>query len=118
MLDCGFPPKETSEMDRTRQIEQAAALLREAAKPSRIILFGSHARGEADDESDVDLLVVMPAVADRISEMVRLGRILSPLRLAADILVVDEPSYQEWSVIPDSVYFEARQNGRVLYEAA
>lgn len=28
--------------------------------PTRVILFGSHARGDADPDSDVDLLVVMP----------------------------------------------------------
>jgi len=29
-------------------------------RPERVILFGSHARGEAGPDSDVDLLVVMP----------------------------------------------------------
>lgn len=46
-------------------IDKAIALLREAAQPRKIILFGSYGRGEARKESDVDLLVVEADVTDR-----------------------------------------------------
>jgi predicted nucleotidyltransferase len=48
-----------------------------AAQPLKVILFGSHARGDADDYSDVDLLVIEVTVPDRCEEMVRLNRALS-----------------------------------------
>ena len=44
-----------------------------------MILFGSHARGEADEGSDFDFLVIERQVDDRFGEMVRLGRILGRL---------------------------------------
>ncbi|MEW6776372.1 MAG: nucleotidyltransferase domain-containing protein, partial [Bdellovibrionota bacterium] len=44
-------------------IQRAVGILRDAARPRRIILFGSHARGEARPESDVDFLVVEERVA-------------------------------------------------------
>ena len=99
------------------QITAAAELLRQAAQPQRIILFGSHARGDADEYSDVDLLVVEAEVPDRVAEMVRLGRVLSPLRIPVDILVVSDEAFRRWSELPDTVYYDARRNGRVLYEA-
>jgi len=34
-------------------------------RPERVILFGSHARGEAGPDSDVDLLIVMPVEGSR-----------------------------------------------------
>ncbi|MEK7329328.1 MAG: nucleotidyltransferase domain-containing protein [Candidatus Eisenbacteria bacterium] len=105
-------------MDRTKQLQEAVALLKAAAQPTRIILFGSCARGCASEDSDVDLLVVEAHVADRAAEMVRLARVLSPLRLPVDILVVSEEAYGLWSAVPDTVYHEARENGRILYEAA
>jgi predicted nucleotidyltransferase len=99
-------------------IDKATALLREAAQPKKIILFGSHARGEAHKESDVDFLVVEIDVKDRIAEMARLNRVLSPLRIAADLLVVSQEMFDYWATTPGNVYFAAIHEGKVLYEAA
>ena len=88
-----------------------------AAQPSRIILFGSHARGDADDHSDVDLLVVEPAVSDRYEEMVRLNRALKGLLMPVDLLVVSEMEFEQRSSTPGTVEHTARREGRVLYAA-
>ena len=40
------------------------------------MLFGSYARGDAREDSDLDLLVIEPRVDDRAKEMVRLRRVL------------------------------------------
>src|SRR5215212_5669541 len=42
------------------KIDEAVRRLVEVARPSRIILFGSAARGELDERSDIDLMVVLP----------------------------------------------------------
>lgn len=88
-----------------------------AAQPNRIILFGSHARGDADDHSDVDLLVVQPAVNDRYEEMVRLNRALQGLLMPVDLLVVSEQEFEHRSRMPGTVEHTARREGRVLYAA-
>jgi len=99
-------------------IHQAVRLLIEAGQPSRIILFGSYGRGEPGAESDLDFLVVQPTVRDRRREMVRLRRVLSPLRIPADVIVVSEQAFQEWRYTPGNILYEAAVEGRVLYEAA
>jgi predicted nucleotidyltransferase len=99
-------------------IIKAAELLREAAHPTRIILFGSHARGVAQSDSDVALMVILPKVRDRMAEMVRLNRILSSLRVPVDLLVVSEEVFEYWANTPGNVYFEVAVEGRVLYEQA
>jgi len=88
------------------------------AHPVRIILFGSHARGDAGRDSDMDLLVVERDVPDRYAEMVRLHRALRGLILPVDILVIGEREFGEWADTPGSVYCAARREGKVLYEAA
>lgn len=102
----------------TSKIHQAATLLKNAARPSRIILFGSYGRGSPHKDSDLDFLVVLPEVKDRRGEMVRLRRVLRPLRIPVDVLVVSEDVFREWSGTPGNVFFEAAQEGQVLYEAA
>jgi len=100
------------------KIQEAVELLREAGNPVRIILYGSYGRGTPHEESDLDFLVVMPVVRNRRMEMVRLRRVLSPLRIPVDLLVVSDKVFREWSDTPGNIFYEAAREGRVLYEAA
>jgi predicted nucleotidyltransferase len=55
-----------------------------------VILFGSHARGEERPDSDVDFLVIEPAIEDRFAEAVRLSDLLGGLGVPADVVVVSQ----------------------------
>jgi predicted nucleotidyltransferase len=99
------------------KIAEAVRRLVEAAHPVRIILFGSRARDGAPAESDVDLLVVEREIEDRYAEIVRLNAALKGLILAVDILAIGEADFEEWSETPGSVYYAAKREGQVLYEA-
>lgn len=96
-------------------IEKAVNLLLEAAPAgSRVILFGSHARGDAGSDSDLDFLVIEPRVADHRAEMVRLHGILLPLRVPSDVLVTSESVFEEWHDTPGTILFDAAREGRVF----
>ncbi len=95
-------------------IEKAADLLREAAPGAKVILFGSYARGNATDESDLDFLVVEPEVRARRKETVRLRDVLRPLRIPVDIIVASEKTFRYWADTPNTVICEAAQEGRVF----
>jgi uncharacterized protein len=98
-------------------IDEAARRIAEAAPGARVILFGSHARGEAGPDSDVDLLVVEPRVEDHHREIVRLQRVLAPLRLPADVIVVSEAHVEEWGDVASTMLHDALSEGRVLAQA-
>ncbi len=98
----------------TQRIRKAAHALLEAAPGSRVILFGSYARGEAKPGSDLDFLVVKPRVKARRSEMVRLSDALRCLGIHADVLVVSEENFQEWADVPGTVLYKAAQEGKVF----
>ena len=99
-------------------IQRLTGLLVEAARPERIIMFGSQARGEAGEDSDLDIMVVEEGIADRAGEMVRLNRLLRSLGIPVDLLVVSAEKFHYWCDTPGNVYFEAATEGVVLYEAA
>jgi uncharacterized protein len=96
-------------------IEEAGRRLSEAAPPgTRVVLFGSHARGEAGRHSDLDFLVIEPEVKDAANESVRLRRALRGLLLAADVIVVSEESVREWRDVRSSLIGAAMAEGREL----
>lgn len=95
-------------------IAEAGRRLAKAAPGAEVILFGSHARGEADAHSDVDFLVVEPNVDDEAWESVRLRRALRDLRVPADIIVVSRRYAEAWTDVHGSVVHAAFSQGRVL----
>jgi predicted nucleotidyltransferase len=98
-------------------VEQAGRLLANAAPAkSKVILFGSHGRGDATADSDFDFLVIEPSVACKAKEMVRLRNALDPLRVAADVVVVPREYVEEWGGVPGTMLHEALTEGRVLAE--
>ena len=85
-----------------------------AAPDARLILFGSHGRGDADDRSDVDLLVIEPKVDDAAEESVRIRRVLRGLPAAIDVVVVSEAELRDWKDVRGSLVHAAVSEGREL----
>lgn len=99
-------------------VRRAVKLLLHAAPGSTVILFGSHARGEAGEQSDLDFLVVEPEVRSRRAEMVRLRDVLRPLKVPADVMVVSRKTFDEWADTPGTIVYEAAHEGRVFGSVA
>lgn len=93
-------------------------LLGEAAKPARVILFGSYARGDAGDNSDLDFLVVEPSLQDKFGEMVRLRQVLRPLRVPVDVLVCSQAEVNQQQHACSTAVYWALREGKVLYDSA
>jgi predicted nucleotidyltransferase len=84
--------------------------------PAKIILFGSHARGEAGLESDIDLLVVLPEVANKRQAAVAIRRILRDLPVPKDIVVTTPEEIARRGDLVGTVLRPALREGKVLYE--
>lgn len=94
--------------------ESGRRLLAAAPPSSRVILFGSHARGDAGKHSDLDFLVIEPLVEDVVRESARLRRALNGLDVFVDIVVVSQESVREWRDVYGTVIHSALNEGREL----
>jgi uncharacterized protein len=96
-------------------IEKAGKLLSVAAGAnSRVILFGSHAKGSAGPASDLDLLVIEPKLKSRNEEFVRLREALGDIGAPVDLIVVSEDHVTRWGNVRGGVIHQALKEGRVL----
>ncbi|MDO8753039.1 MAG: nucleotidyltransferase domain-containing protein [Anaerolineales bacterium] len=99
------------------QIQQAVERLVVAAKPSKIILFGSYARGDATEDSDLDLMVIEQEVNNKFDEMVRLRNVMGDMGGGVDLLVYSDGEASRRSQVPGTVLYRAFKEGRVMYDA-
>lgn len=83
--------------------------------PDRIILFGSNARGSADENSDVDFLVVLPVAGSKREKQVELRCALHNVRTPKDIVVVTPEEFAARRKIPGTLVQAAVKEGKVLY---
>jgi predicted nucleotidyltransferase len=86
--------------------------------PDKIILFGSQARGTADDRSDVDILVVSRFEGERREMMLEMDRALGELEYAFDVLISTPEEFEVDRLIPGTVSRYADKEGKVLYGSA
>jgi predicted nucleotidyltransferase len=96
-------------------IQRAGKALAEAAgTDSKVILFGSYARGDEKADSDVDFLVIEPELADLFGESARLGRLVGELGVPADVVVVTEDHARRWGVVRGTMLHDALTEGQVV----
>ena len=99
-------------------IREATRRLAEKFRPERIILFGSYARGTADDHSDVDFMVITEAAKkrNRHKMMVEMDGALQGLQIAKDIIVLTSAEFEEEREIPGTTARYVSKEGKVVYD--
>jgi HEPN domain-containing protein/predicted nucleotidyltransferase len=83
--------------------------------PDRIILFGSHAVGEAREESDIDLLIVKETAQRPIDRRVDVERLLRDRRVPVDVLVYTPRELWELYAAGSPLVETVLESRRVLY---
>ncbi len=101
------------EMD---QIMAFAVRIAKEFRPERIILFGSYAHGDPRQDSDVDLLVVMPLERKGVWKSIEILDKLDP-RFPVDLLVRSPEDIERRLAWTDFFIREILEKGRILYEA-
>lgn len=100
-----------------RQIKQAVQKIVSVAKPRKVILFGSYARGEATEDSDLDLLVIKSRISRKGLERVTYRNALGSIGVGVDILVYSPRQIAEKASWCSSPIYWALREGKVLYDS-
>ena len=85
-------------------------------KLEQVWLFGSYAWGQPDEESDLDLLVVVPESNESpVRRAQRAHRCLRGLTMAKDVLVKTRAELERFRHVPASLEAEILERGRLIY---
>lgn len=99
-------------------LQTIVEIIIEEANPEQVILFGSRAKGTAQEESDYDFLVVVRGIQNEREISRRIYRALLERRTGAavDVIVVDVGTLERHRESPYFVYHQALREGRVFYD--
>jgi predicted nucleotidyltransferase len=98
-----------------RLIDKMARRLARRFRPEQIILFGSHARGRAGPDSDVDLLIIMPFTGSKRDKEIELRLALYDFLVPMDIILASPEEARRRRNIPGTIIRPALREGKVLY---
>jgi len=83
--------------------------------PEKIILFGSHARGDAGPDSDVDLLIVMQVDGSKFDKIVEIGVAIDDIPIPSDVIVTTPEDFEWRSKQTGTIERPAVKEGKVVY---
>ena len=86
--------------------------------PDKVILFGSHARGTAGEDSDADLLVVMRVSGSKRAQAVQIDLALEGIPIPTDVIVVTPEEVEKYRDCPGTIIQEALREGKTIHERA
>ena len=112
-------------MQNYNYIDQLLEALKKA-NPYRIILFGSHAKGTADENSDIDMLVILDnnevakTYEERLAKKLYINRLVRNInyKIALDILVYSKEEYKIVKNYGNYFINEIENTGKIIYEKA
>lgn len=103
-------------MNIEQAVQEVVEVIRDRYKPEKIILFGSRIWGEADEESDLDILIIKETDKREVERIREVSRLLRPRLLPVDILVKTPQEIQHRLAVGDEFIREVLERGKVVYE--
>ncbi len=97
------------------QINYIIKIITETEKPQKIVLFGSYANGSANNDSDLDLLIIKNSEIPVNKRCRELRKHLRGLKIPMDILMYTQEEIAEWKDTKAAFVTKILEQGKVLY---
>src|SRR6266516_6929256 len=99
-----------------RLIDEVVQRIVERLHPRKVVVFGSHARGDADPESDLDLFVETETPLRPPERAIEISRLFGLRPWALDVIVYTPQEAERLRQVPGSFINTIEAEGKVLYE--
>jgi predicted nucleotidyltransferase len=98
-------------------LDKIVSIIVSFASPEQIILFGSYARGDNTDKSDVDLLIVKKGLKNgrTITGSIYMAFLENEIGIPVDLLTIDYDRYVELNNKIGYIYKTIKEEGKVIY---
>ncbi|MCF6297858.1 MAG: nucleotidyltransferase domain-containing protein [Flavobacteriaceae bacterium] len=84
--------------------------------PEKIILFGSYAYGTPTEDSDLDICVIEKDYENKLTETMKIRKLLSGIRISKDVLIQNLEEYNFYRNEINSVFYDIDTKGDVLWQ--
>ncbi len=84
--------------------------------PEKIFIFGSYAKGTANEDSDLDILIEFREVEHKRKLAIQIRKLLANFPIATDILVISQDEESKYKQKKWSIYYHALKEGKLIYE--
>jgi predicted nucleotidyltransferase len=100
------------------KIDTIISIIVSIASPDQIILFGSYARGDNREKSDIDLLILKKGLKDRHGLIGSIYRAFldNKIGIPVDVLAIDYDRYLEINNDIGYVYRTIKKEGKIIYD--
>jgi predicted nucleotidyltransferase len=110
-----FDDRNDDSMFNYDEAERVIQMAREKLDPELMIVFGSVARGTANDDSDLDLIVVKDSDEDGLIRSAKARRALEDSKIPIDIIVYTPEEFKLRLTSKYSLPYEALATGKIVY---
>jgi predicted nucleotidyltransferase len=99
------------------KIDTIVSIIVSLASPDQIILFGSYARGDNKEKSDIDLLILKKGLKNSLDLMDAIYRAFldNKIGIPVDVLAIDSDRYLELNNEIGYIYKTIKKEGKVIY---
>jgi len=98
------------------QINEITRRIVQSSQPDKVILFGSYARGNPTESSDLDLLIIKDSDTPRYKRGREIRKYLRGLKIPVDLVVYTENEIHKWRNVKTAFITTVIESGVVLYE--
>lgn len=99
-------------------VEAVKRLAATASLPAEVIVFGSYGRGEANENSDLDLVVIEEDFEDKGAEYLSLKEAVGRVGVGVDLLLYSRLEFNRRSQVRGTLPYWAKKEGRIFRDAA
>jgi len=98
-------------------IDKIIPIILSIASPEQVILFGSYARGNNSEKSDIDLLIIKKDLknGNNIIDSIYRAFYENKIKVSVDLLAIDYNKYMELSNKIGYIYKTIKEQGKILY---